>query len=79
VANEWNVSVFQGERKLTFRIPTHECDDKVKIGPEEVAYNDSAGSALPALLKDSCGVFQRGGELPRALKDEESFYHLNNY
>ena len=46
MANEWNVSVFESERKITFRIPTHECEGKVKMCLEEVAYYDSAGSAL---------------------------------
>jgi hypothetical protein len=37
----------RSERMRTFRILTHECGDKDKMGLENVAYNDSAGSTLP--------------------------------
>jgi hypothetical protein len=45
--NECNVLVFEGEKKMTFRIATHEWEDKVKMDLEDIAYNDSADSTLP--------------------------------
>jgi hypothetical protein len=47
VGNECNVLVFESERMRTFRIATHEWEDKVKMGLKDVAYNDSADSTLP--------------------------------
>jgi hypothetical protein len=46
VENECNVLVLESERMMIFRIPTHEWDYKVKMGLEDITYNDSADSTL---------------------------------
>lgn len=46
MGNKCKVLVFESEVMMTFRIGTHEWDDKVKMGLEDVTYNDSADSSL---------------------------------